>query len=162
MKYTLFLVLSFYSVIGAAMSILDTGKVCTFSNISGIITIGGKPAINALVKREVSYGSGYRDETYTDKSGRFDLPALFTKTIAKFLPQEFVVGQKISVILDGAEYEIWEGVKRYPEENVEARGVPIVVECELERDKQLYMVDGQAFYTNCSWDVETDIVNTGF
>jgi hypothetical protein len=162
MRYTLFLVLCFCSVIGAAMSILDAGKVCTFSNISGVITIGGEPAENALVKREVSYGSGYRDETYTDEGGRFDLPAIFTKTMAKYLPQEFVAGQKISVVLDGEEYEIWEGVKRYPEENVEARGMPIVVECELKRDKELYMVDGQAFYTNCTWDVETDIVNTGF
>ena len=149
-------------MVGVAMSFLDTGKVCTFSNISGVITKDGKPVKNALVKRTVVYGSEYEDETYTDGSGRFAMPALFTRSISKYLPQEFIVNQKIAVFIDGKEYEIWEGVKRYPQENAEARGVPIVVQCELENDKELYMVDGQAFFTSCSWDIEKDIVNTGF
>ena len=129
------------------MSIFDAGKVCLFSRISGVITLDGKPIANARLVRTVNKESDKVDEATTDEKGYFEMPAVFERTVTKFLPQEFVVSQKIVVHYQEKEYEIWSGIKRDKEENVESRGKPLVVTCELNLKEPNYIKvnDGPIF-----------------
>ena len=77
------------------MVILDTGKVSLFSKISGVVTFEGKLVANALLIRTASLSKDKVDETRTDENSYFEMPAVFERTITKFLPQEFVAKQVI-------------------------------------------------------------------
>lgn len=139
------------------MSILDAGKVCLFSKISGVITFNGDPVANALLTRTAALSKDRVDQTRTDENGYFELPAVFERTITKFLPQEFVAKQVIVVDYNNQQYDIWSGVKRTPEENAEARGKPIVVSCKLNQaELSLIEVNGGPIFSRCTWDVEPD------
>jgi len=139
----------------SAMGMSDFGKVCLFSEMSGIITLNGKPAANVRLMRTAEHGAT-RDETVTDSSGNFRFPPMFKRTAAKYLPQEFVVKQDIVAYYNNNEYKLWEGVKGAPEENVESRGKPLVVKCELNREVNHVSFGGSVFFTLCTWDVESD------
>lgn len=140
-----------------AMSIADAGKVCLFSGISGVVTLDGKPAAGARLVRTVNREKDKSDETVTDATGHFSMPPMFERTITKFLPQEFVVSQKIEVIFAGETYELWNGVKRTAEENAESRGKPLVVSCELDLEEMNYIkVNGGPIFSRCTWDVKAD------
>lgn len=139
------------------MSFSDTGKMCTFSEISGVITKDGKPVKNAILTRTTDREKVKTDQAITDENGFFSMPALYERSIAKFLPQEFVVSQTISVKQDnGDEVEIWSGIKRHKEENSESRGKPLVVQCELNSEETTVLVGSESFITRCSWDVISD------
>ncbi|AMX01398.1 DUF6795 domain-containing protein [Microbulbifer thermotolerans] len=144
------------------MSIFDTGKVCTFSNISGVILKDGQPVSNATVTRTTSYQKKKTDKTTTNEEGYFEMPALFERSVMSLLPQEFVVGQLIVVTVNGEDHTIWDGVKRKKEENSEARGKPLIVTCDISDELHVIEVDGQPFVTKCNWDVVPDIVDKGF
>lgn len=147
------------------MSLRDVGKVCLFSGISGVITLDGEPVVNAKVRRivgRVFTGGKKIDETTTDENGYFEMPAVFQRTISKYLPQEFVAPQQMFVDYNGKEYFLWEGVKREPGENVESRGKPLVVSCELASEEKNIVVDGSFITSVCTWDVEPDKIDTGF
>jgi hypothetical protein len=141
-----------------AMSISDVGKVCLFSPMSGVVKLHGEPVRNARLVRTVSLSSRPKtDETFTDENGHFEFPGAYERTITKFLPMEFVAKQDIVVHYEGVEYEIWDGVKRAPEENVESRGKPLVVECELSMEElDCKSVSGGPIFSRCVWDVEGD------
>jgi hypothetical protein len=76
------------------------------------------------------------------------MPALFVRSIAKYLPQEFVVGQSIKVVVGDKEDQIWSGVKRKKEENTESRGEPLIVTCDLSNKKEIIRVNGSVFDGN--------------
>lgn len=139
-----------------AMSMGNIGKVCLFSAMSGTITLDGKPVVNAKLVRTADRDGAKTDETMTDENGYFQFPAMFERTITKFLPQEFVVSQKVVLYFDEQEYEIWWGIKRKPEENIESRGKPLVVNCELSNSNASVMIDASSFHGLCRWDVESD------
>lgn len=145
-----------------AMSISEIGKVCLFSEISGVITLNGKPVSDARLVRTVNRDGAQSDETITDKKGYFKMPAVFERTVTKYLPQEFVVKQEIQVHYQGKQYPMWSGVKRRPEVNAESRGKPLVVECELSREKQLKQVNNSPIISLCTWAAEPDQIDTGF
>ena len=161
-----FLALSLMASGALSMSLFEPKKVCLFSAISGVITLNGEPVKGAHVKRVVEkfYSSGHNtDETMTDDRGYFEMPAVFDQSwLGKFLPGEFVFPQQIFVTYGGEEYKIWEGVKRTREENAEARGHELVVQCNLDSEPQAIVVEGGFYYTQCNWDVEADKVVTGF
>ena len=151
------LVLSVLSVKGiSAMGLSDVGKVCLFSKMEGVIKLDGKPVSNARLVRTVRLSKEEVDETVTDENGNFKFEAKFERTITKFLPMEFVAKQQIDVFYNGKEYEMWSGVKREPEENIESRGKALVVECELNSDNSLIEVNGGPIFSLCKWDVEPD------
>lgn len=141
---------------GFAMTLGDVGKVCLFSAMSGTITIDGKPVVNAKLIRTGDRDGAKTDETTTDENGYFQFPAMFERTITKFLPQEFVASQEIVVHYNNKEYEMWSAVKRKKEENAESRGKPLVVSCELSSEQTLIMVEGSPIHSLCVWDVEPD------
>lgn len=138
------------------MTFFDAGKVCLFSKISGVITLDGKPAANAKVVRTVNLNKDKVDYTQTDENGYFEMPAVFQRTVTKFLPQEFVASQEISVQHLDKNYRIWSGVKRTPEENSEARGKDLIVECELSSEESLITVNNSPIFSLCKWNVEPD------
>lgn len=144
------------------MSILDAGKVCLFSKISGVITYQGKPVANARLTRTAGLSKDKTDETRTDENGYFEMPAVFERTITKFLPQEFVAKQVIVVDYDNQQYDIWSGVKRTPDENAEARGESLEVSCELTQEKNLKQVNHSPIISRCIWAAEPDQSDTGF
>lgn len=138
------------------MSISDIGKVCLFSSMSGVIKLDGKPAANARLIRTVNLSSDITNETTTDKNGYFEFDAAFTRTITKYLPQEFTSNQEIVVHYNGKEYKMWSAVKRKHDENTESRGKPLVVQCELNSEETLIVVDRSPIYSLCNWDVKPD------
>lgn len=161
-RIALLISLGLFSVGAIAMSLLDAGKVCLFSGISGVITLDGKPVANARLVRTVNKEKDKVDETTTDENGYFEMPPVFERTISKFLPMEFVVSQKITVYNQDQEVEVWSGVKRIPDENAESKGKPLVVKCELGLEEMNYVkVNGGPIFSRCDWDVEPDKKYTG-
>lgn len=156
MKYSVFFGLLLVSFGVYAMSLTEVGRVCLFSAISGTITLDGKPVANARLVRTGDRDGPKVDEATTDENGYFEFSPMYERTITKFLPQEFVASQKILVHHGGKEYKIWSGVKRKKEENVESRGVPLVVTCELNQEQNLKIVEGSPIHSLCSWDAEDD------
>lgn len=152
------LVLSLFFVAAGvyAMSLGNVGRVCLFSAISGTITLDGKPVVNARLVRTGDRDGPYVDETVTDENGDFEFPPMFERTVTRFLPQEFVALQKIIVSHNNKDYRIWSSVKRRPEENVESRGKPLVVSCELNSEEKSIVVDRVPIHSLCEWDVEQD------
>jgi len=65
------------------------------------------------------------------------MPAVFQRTMTKFLPQEFVASQEIVAHYMEKDYRIWRGVKRTHEENSEARGNDLVVFNELDTEQAM-------------------------
>jgi Domain of unknown function (DUF6795) len=145
-----------------AMSILDAGKVYTFSKMTGLIIKDGKPVKDALIRRTVDFQSKREDGTKTDENGRFELPLISERTVTKFLPQEFVVGQLVFVEYQGVEYKVWEGVKRSKEENSEAQGKALDVVCNLDAEEESTRFDRHYFISRCKWDVVQEELDTGF
>ncbi|MCR6652164.1 MAG: transthyretin-like family protein [Cellvibrionaceae bacterium] len=137
-------------------------KSAFFSKISGVVTLDGKPAANAKITRTVNLNKDKVDYTYTDEKGYFEMPAVFQRTVTKFLPQEFVAKQDIVVQYDGNSYDIWSGVKRTPEENAEARGKTLNVQCELNSEKSFKQVNNSPYISRCTWPTEPDEIDTGF
>lgn len=138
------------------MGFFDAGKVCLFSGISGVITKDGKPVANARVVRTADRDGERKDETTTDENGYFELPPMFERTVTKFLPMEFVVLQRIKVVDENGQNEIWRSVKRNSDENTEAKGKKLDVICDLSKDEKGIIVDGVVIHSKCDWDVEID------
>lgn len=156
-KLAVFFCSLFFVAVGVfAMTLGDVGKVCLFSAMSGTITLDGKPVANARLVRTGDRDGPVVDETVTDKNGYFEFPAMYERTITKFLPQEFVASQKIVVSHNHKDYKVWGSVKRSPEENVESRGKPLVVTCELNSEEKSIVVDRVPIHSLCVWDVEPD------
>ena len=150
------LVMLFISCGVYAMTVSDLGKVCLFSKISGVIKLDGKPVAMARLVRTVNMSSPDVDETFTDEKGYFEFPAIFKRTVTKYLPQEFTSNQEIMVLYNGKEYRMWSSVKRQPDENSESRGKPLVVECELNSEEKMIKVNNSPIFSLCTWDVEPD------
>jgi len=153
------LILVFVSVLSngvVAMGLSDAGKVCLFSGMSGVIKLDGKVAVGARLVRTVNKEKDIKDETTTDENGYFEFEPVFERTITKYLPMEFAVSQVIWVHYQDKEYKMWSGVKRRPEENIESRGKPLVVECELNSEKKVIEVNNSPIISLCTWDVEAD------
>lgn len=133
------------------MSILDAGKSCVFSEVNGVLLFQGKPAAGAVVKRQVEYQDKDGDQTTADDAGRFSLPALYQRSVVKFLPAEFVAAQSLVVEYQGQEYKIWSNTKRKPEPNAELGGQPLNLSCEITGELKLYREFGSILRTSCTW-----------
>ena len=155
------LVFSFFTCETHAMASLAKHYVL-FSNISGTITIDGKPVSNARVVRRVrkahTTNDDLIDETTTDESGYFNMPVIRQKSIAAAIfPMAFGAPQEIHVYYEGMKHKIWSGGKTDPAENAEARGKPLVVSCDLASEEKMITVNGGTIFTKCDWDVEPDV-----
>ncbi|WP_347331323.1 DUF6795 domain-containing protein [Marinimicrobium locisalis] len=139
-----------------AMSLSDMGKVCLFSEMSGVLTVNGKPVPNVRLVRTAKWQSEQRDETVTDDHGRFHFPVMNERTVAKFLPMEFVASQQIDAHYDGEVIRVWGGVKRDPKPNAESKGDALIVACDLRAEESYIEVSGGIVFSRCEWNVEPD------
>lgn len=145
-----------------AMSLSDVGKACLFSKMSGVVLLDGKPVSGVRLVRTVDFSGKKTDETTSDDNGRFEFPPLYERSIRNVLPQEFTAAQEVVAYYEGMEYQIWSAVKRKPDENAESRGKPLVVTCELTSERKFIQVNNSPIFTICTWDVEPDVIDTGF
>ncbi len=139
-----------------SMGLSDIGKVCLFSEMTGVVKLDGKPVVGVRLVRTVNLSSDQVDETITDENGQFKFPASYEKTLTKYLPQEFVSNQEITAYYNDKEFRMWSAVKRSPEENSESRGKPLIVNCNLDGEETLIKVNRSPIFSLCTWDVEPD------
>ena len=89
------------------MGLVELGKVCLFSRMTGVVELDRKPVANAKLIRTIKVSKTVSDETYTDEQGRFEFPVVYKRALAKYLPQEFVANQEVHVQYGGKDYRIW-------------------------------------------------------
>lgn len=133
------------------MAFFDFGKVCLFSDVSGVILFNGSPATQAVIKRTYEYNKSQGDQTQTDQNGRFNFNSVSQFSIAKFLPIEFVVAQSLTVEYQGKEYIIWTNTKRSFAKNSELGGQALQLTCELTTERSIYTDFGSILHTSCKW-----------
>jgi len=142
------------------MASSNKGKDCLFSAISGTITLNGKPAAGAHVKRiagKAHVEGEFTDETQTDEKGYFSMPAIWERNLlSRVFPMQFAVSQAILVVYEGEEHWVWVSTKFSKEENSESLGKPLIVQCELNSERRTFRVKDTPFNTLCTWDVEID------
>lgn len=135
---------------------LSSGEACTFSAISGTLTKNGAPLAGVTVTRNVDWQGNKTETTTTDAKGYFSFDHHVERSIAKVLPMQFSAKQTIDVLVDGENFNIWEGVKLTPGFNSENRGVPLEVECDINDPLVTISIERQPIITSCKWDVEVD------
>lgn len=134
------------------MSVFGAGKTCVFSQVDAQLTYNGEPLKNARVIRRWEWNELKEEETLTDDNGRFQFPAVFERSITRFLPVELVIAQGLYVVVDGEEQKFWSNSKRKPEENSEFKGKSISLVCELTNEMKSYRESGSRMRTLCTWD----------
>lgn len=150
-RIILFIVAISISSVGGAMSVFSMGKICAFSEIRAVVTKNGEPVSGLKIIREIEWKKTQTEETTTNEKGEFHFPALYVKSMSKFLPSEIVIPQALIVEIDGKESEIWINTKRDAEENSELGGEPLSLTCELTESRQIYNDFGSLLSTNCKW-----------
>ena len=152
LAYTFVSVLILMSIQKAqAMSILDAGKVCVFSQIEGRLTRDGEALHNTTVIRRWEWNSMKEDSTITDENGYFEFPSVYERSISRFMPVELVIGQGLYVVESGGETQIWSNSKREPEENAELDGRPLKLVCEMTNEMALHEEFSSLLLTLCVW-----------
>lgn len=150
MKYLAFLALALILVQKVeAMSIFDIGKTCVFSEVKVRLLLDGKPVAKAKVTRKWDWNKQNSDHNVTDEQGRVSFPAVFESSVSRLLPMELVIGQQLSVQINGEEKVFWTNSKREPEVNAEYGGAAFVAECELRNDEVLIENYGSLMVTMC-------------
>lgn len=149
------IILIFFIIItqeAVAMGIFDAGKTCVFSEVKARLTLNGEPVRNAKVSRQWEWNERNQDEAMTDENGYVAFPAVFESSISRLLPTELVIGQQLSIKINGDEKIFWTNSKREPEENAEYGGVPFNVVCELSDGEELIEDYGSLMVTMCKME----------
>lgn len=131
------------------MGIFDGAKTCVFSEVNARLTLNGEPLANARVVRQWEWNDRKRDEAMSDENGIVSLPAMYESSISRLLPTELVIGQQLSVEVNGEEKVFWTNSKREPEENAEYGGKAFRLSCELSDEEALIEDYGSLMVTMC-------------
>lgn len=131
------------------MAFFNPGKTCVFSEVKARLMLEGKPVANAKVVRQWEWHKRQTDEAVTDENGYVYFPAVYESSVTRFLPAELVVGQQLSVLIDGQENIFWSNAKRKPEENSEYGGNNFNVTCELTDEEVVIKEYGALMLTMC-------------
>ena len=127
------------------MGLSDFLNVCLFSEINGVVTLGGNPVAGAELVRTAKNGEKvYTDRTKTDENGRFQFSAMYTHSVYKIAPVEPFITQKIKILTGGNEYLAWELDKRNYDLNGELRhyhsngevNLELNIRCELGTERR--------------------------
>lgn len=150
MRYVIALVftITFFQKV-EAMSILDVGKTCVFSEVNLRLLLNGEPVSNAKVTRQWNWNKPGSDEGVTDSGGLISFPAIFESSISRLLPIEIVIGQQLSIHINGEEKVFWTNAKREPEENAEYGGAAFQLVCELSDEETVHKDYGSLMLTMC-------------
>jgi hypothetical protein len=114
------------------------GRLVLFSEVSGVVSREGEPVAGVDVERRWHWvlkdelGS---DRTRTDESGSFRFPAVTRRSLlARLMPHEPVVGQKIVIHEGGEERVAWQFTRHDYRDGSELPGRPLELTCPLERE----------------------------
>lgn len=138
----------------SAMSIFKPGKTCVFSPIKVRLTKDGQPVVKATVTRQWEWNDRNEDAATTNENGVVEFPAVYESSISRLLPTELVVGQQLSVDINGEEIVFFTNSKREPEENAEFGGDKFYVRCELAEEERLVEEYGSLMVTKCHLEKE--------
>jgi len=150
MRYTIILTLALIFITEVeAMSIFGVGNTCVFSAVKVRLMHNGKPVSNAKVTRQWEWNKRNSDESVTTDDGVVSFPAMFESSMSRLLPMELVIGQQLSVQINGEEKIFWTNSKREPEENAEYGGAKFQLVCELNDEEKLIEDYGSLMVTIC-------------
>ncbi len=96
------------------MALFDFLKICVFTDVSGMVTLDGNPVEGAKIMQaaKVSFNNDeFFGEAITNENGEFRFPAIYAKTINRFLPSANAVSQLITIEYQGNVYQAWQSVK---------------------------------------------------
>ena len=124
-----------------------------FSPLEGKLTYKGKPAANAKITLWTSWKdkTGETDTYYADEQGDFNIPQKNMTYTPNFLAQ-LVITQRVTVLFQGQEVDIWKVVKMEEGPFIELGGRPVNVRCELTHDDKTVRGGGSMGETRCQWD----------
>lgn len=131
------------------MSFFNPTRTCVFSEVKARLILDGKPVVGTKVIRQWNWNKKKTDESVTDESGYVYFPAVFESSVARLLPAELVIGQQLSVEINGENKVFWSNGKREPEENAEYGGAQFSVVCELSDEEVLIEEYGSLMVTMC-------------
>lgn len=152
MRYFSLLIFLLISVGATAMSFFNPLRTCVFSEVNARLMLNGEPVIGAKVVRKWNWHKERSDESVTDANGYVNLPAVYESSITRLLPIELVIGQQLSVFIDGKETIFWANGKREPEANAEYGGSLFRIACELTNEEMLIEGYGSLMLTMCTLD----------
>lgn len=132
------------------MFFFNIGKSCVFSGVKATITSNGSPVKSARVLREWEWNKLRSDEALTDENGNIEFSPIYEFSIARFLPIEFVVGQRLSIFIDDEQFVLWSNTKRNVEIYAEFLGLEINLDCEISNESKLYREFGSVMFTLCT------------
>src|SRR5690606_21292952 len=132
-----------------AMSIFNPTKTCVFSEVKARLTLSGEPLKGVKVTRQWEWHKRQSDEAITDAEGYVTFPVVYESSVTRLLPAEIVIGQQLSVILNGEEKIFWSNAKREPEQNSEYGGSSFNVMCELTEEEVVIRDFGSLMLTMC-------------
>jgi hypothetical protein len=139
-----------------AMGLLDKFRICLCSDVTGVITLGGKPVEGAEIIRRLDMihhdNQVHTDVTVTDADGRFAFKPAYARK-SKYVLWEVVTDQKLLIRHDGKLYLGWTNVSHGRDLNAEycttvfspnsikldfdgdlSRATPLPDDVELERN----------------------------
>lgn len=113
-------------------------RLVFFSEVQGTVLKNGKPVSGAELVQDVVWSDNKNDEPSrhlcTDAQGRFHFPTWEHRAgMARIVPHQPVILQKITIRHEGVEYTAWRHTKDSYEANSEI-GKPLNLECELTRE----------------------------
>lgn len=136
----------------SAMAFFNPLKTCVFSEVSARVFLNGEPVRGAKVVRKWNWHKERYDESITDVNGYVSFPPKYESSITRLLPAELVIGQQLSVFIEGEETIFWSNAKREPEINAEYGGNPFRIACELTNEEVLIESYGSLMLTMCTLD----------
>lgn len=131
------------------MSIFNPTKTCVFSEVKARLTLNGEPLKGIKVTRQWEWHKRQSDEAITDAEGYVTFPVVYESSVTRLLPAEIVIGQQLSVILNGEEKIFWSNAKREPKPNSEYGGSSFNVMCELTAEEVVIRDFGSLMLTMC-------------
>ena len=140
------------------MGFLDFAKACLYSEVSGVVTLHGKPAAGAEIIRKAWWPDEklHTDNTTTDAQGQFHFAPMFVfSLIHQHIALEPVIEQTMLIRFQGKEYPAWHGHKRdFDIKNGFEDGRLRLLMCELNNEPT---IKGEKFglrfpvTTLCKW-----------
>ena len=142
------------------MGFFNFAKVCLYSEVSGVVTLHGKPVAGAELIRKAWWPDEklHTDNTTTDAQGHFHFAPMFAFSLLRqYMPMETVIGQQMFILNQGKETLAWHGFKSDFDLRSEFEdGKPRRLTCELTEEpimkgEKFGLRYGHGVKTMCKW-----------
>lgn len=121
---------------------MKTNRAVLFSEVTGTVTRGGRPAAGIEVVRRINDNGAEQPPTTTrtDADGKFRFPQTedAPRGILDFLPGEFVVGQELIFNVGEGEVVGWIHTRHGSQPNEESAGRAFQLVCDLDSEPQYH------------------------